>query len=62
MISPSDDHDPETIALRATVIGGKCYPDDRTVIWREMTVGRTNHETVTPGKSLTPVSSNVCSG
>src|ERR1035441_5331883 len=26
--------------------------------WREMTVGRTNHETGTPGKSLTPVSSD----
>lgn len=28
--------DPETIALRVTVIGGQTYADDFTVIWREM--------------------------
>ena len=31
---------PETIALRVTVIGGQRHPDDYTVIWRGMTVGR----------------------
>jgi hypothetical protein len=31
--------DPETIALRATVIGGKRYNDDFTVIWRGMSIG-----------------------
>jgi hypothetical protein len=30
----------ETIALRATVIAGKRYEDDFTVIWREMSIGR----------------------
>jgi hypothetical protein len=30
----------ETIALRTTVIGGKRWPDDSTVIWREFPVGR----------------------
>jgi hypothetical protein len=32
--------DPETIALRVTVIGGKRWPDDYTVIWRGMSIGR----------------------
>jgi hypothetical protein len=32
--------DPETIALRATVIGGKRYESDFTVIWRELPIGR----------------------
>jgi hypothetical protein len=32
--------DPETIALRATVIGGKTYADDFTVIWRTLPIGR----------------------
>jgi hypothetical protein len=32
--------DPETIALRKTLIGGKTYPDDYTVIWRELPIGR----------------------
>jgi hypothetical protein len=32
--------DPETITLRATVIGGQRYPDDYTVIWRELPIGR----------------------
>ncbi len=30
----------ETIALRATVIAGKRYDDDFTVIWRGMSIGR----------------------
>ena len=32
--------DPETIALRPTVIGGERHPDDFTVIWRGLPVGR----------------------
>ena len=32
--------DPETIALRATVIGGQVCADDYTVIWRGLPVGR----------------------
>ena len=32
--------DPETIALRVTVIGGKLLPDDYTVIWRSLPIGR----------------------
>jgi hypothetical protein len=32
--------DDETIALRVTVIGGKRWPDDFTVIWRELPIGR----------------------
>ena len=32
--------DDETIALRATVIAGKRYEDDYTVIWRGMSIGR----------------------
>jgi hypothetical protein len=32
--------DDETIALRATVIAGKRYDDDFTVIWRGMSIGR----------------------
>ena len=32
--------DSETIALRATVIGGQRYADDFTVIWRNMPIGR----------------------
>jgi hypothetical protein len=33
-------NDPETIALRATVIGGHRYADDFTVIWRRLPIGR----------------------
>ena len=32
--------DPETISLRKTVIAGKRWPEDFTVIWRGMPVGR----------------------
>jgi hypothetical protein len=32
--------DDETIALRVTVIGGKRWPDDFTVIWRGLPIGR----------------------
>jgi hypothetical protein len=32
--------DSDTIALRATVIAGKRYDDDFTVIWRGLPVGR----------------------
>jgi hypothetical protein len=32
--------DPETIALRATVIAGKRYADDYQVIWRGLSIGR----------------------
>ena len=32
--------DAETIALRATMIAGKRYDDDFTVIWRGMSIGR----------------------
>ena len=32
--------DPETIVLRATVIAGKRYDDDFTVIWRGLSIGR----------------------
>ena len=32
--------DDETIALRVTVIGGLGYPDDFTVIWRDLPIGR----------------------
>jgi hypothetical protein len=32
--------DPETIALRATVIASKRYDDDFTVIWRGIPIGR----------------------
>jgi hypothetical protein len=32
--------DPETIALRVTVIGGQRYADDYTVIWRGLSIGR----------------------
>ena len=32
--------DDEAIALRVTVIGGRCWPDDFTVIWREQPIGR----------------------
>jgi hypothetical protein len=31
--------DPEIIALRVTVIGGKLLPDDYTVIWRSLPIG-----------------------
>jgi hypothetical protein len=31
--------DPETIALRVTVISGKRWPDDFTVIWRDLPIG-----------------------
>ena len=32
--------DDETIALRITVIGGLRYPDEFTVIWRDLPMGR----------------------
>jgi hypothetical protein len=32
--------DPETIALRVTVIGGLRYADDYQVIWRGLSIGR----------------------
>jgi hypothetical protein len=32
--------DNETIAFRATVIGGERYTDDYTVIWRDLSIGR----------------------
>jgi hypothetical protein len=32
--------DNETIAMRDTVIGGKRYPDDYTVFWRGLPIGR----------------------
>jgi hypothetical protein len=32
--------DAETLTLRATVIAGKCYDDDFTVIWRSLPIGR----------------------
>ncbi len=32
--------DIETIEFRATVIGGECYADDYTVIWRDLPIGR----------------------
>ena len=32
--------DDETIALRATVIGGQTYADDYTVMWGELPIGR----------------------
>ena len=32
--------DAETLTLRATVIAGKRYDDDFTVIWRGMSIGR----------------------
>jgi hypothetical protein len=32
--------DPETIALRVTVIGGQTYPDVYEVIWRDLPIGR----------------------
>ena len=31
--------DPETIALRVTVISGMRWPDDFTVIWRDLPIG-----------------------
>jgi hypothetical protein len=31
---------PETIALRVTVIGGQHYADDYQVIWRGLPIGR----------------------
>jgi hypothetical protein len=33
-------NDDETIALRATVIGGQQCADDYTVIWRGLPIGR----------------------
>ena len=33
--------DDEAIALRVTMIGGQRYPDDFTVIWRCLPIGRT---------------------
>jgi hypothetical protein len=32
--------DPETIVLRVTEIGGKRWPDEFTVIWRGLPIGR----------------------
>jgi hypothetical protein len=32
--------DPETLALRATVIAGQRYADDFEVIWRGLSIGR----------------------
>jgi hypothetical protein len=32
--------DPETIALRVTVIAGQPCADDYTVIWRGLSIGR----------------------
>jgi len=32
--------DDEAIVLRKTVIGGKSYADDYTVIWRDLPIGR----------------------
>ena len=32
--------DDETIVLCKTLIGGQTYPDDYTVIWRELSIGR----------------------
>jgi hypothetical protein len=32
--------DDETIVLRKTLIGGKTYADDYTVMWRELPIGR----------------------
>ena len=32
--------DDEILTLRATVIGGKKWPDDYTVIWRSLPIGR----------------------
>ena len=32
--------DPETLTMRATVIGGQRYADDFEVIWRGMSIGR----------------------
>jgi hypothetical protein len=42
--------DPETIALRITVIGGKRWPDDFTVIWREL-ADRQDHARARPAAS-----------
>ena len=32
--------DDEILTLRATIIGGKRWPDDYTVIWRTLPIGR----------------------
>jgi hypothetical protein len=32
--------DDQTIVLRTTVISGQAYPDDYTVIWRGLSIGR----------------------
>jgi hypothetical protein len=40
--------DDETISLRATVIAGKRYEDDFTVIWRGMPIGRIMHASGVP--------------
>lgn len=32
--------DPESLSLRATMIGGQRYPDDFVVIWRGVSIGR----------------------
>jgi hypothetical protein len=32
--------DDDILTLRATVIGGKKWPDDYTVIWRSLPIGR----------------------
>jgi hypothetical protein len=40
--------DTETIALRATVIGGNGYPDDYQVVWRGRSIGRIMKGTGSP--------------
>jgi hypothetical protein len=40
--------DPETIALRATVVDGKGYPDDYQVVWRGVSIGRIMKGTGSP--------------
>jgi hypothetical protein len=43
--------DDETITLRATVIGGKNYPDDYTVIWRGLPIGRIMKRSGVPSRA-----------
>jgi hypothetical protein len=38
----------DTIALRATVIGGNGYPDDYQVVWRGLSIGRIMKGTGSP--------------
>jgi hypothetical protein len=40
--------DPETIALRATVVDRKGYPDDYQVVWRGLSIGRIMKGTGSP--------------